>query len=82
MDPTANLKEQIEIARRMQTRDDAQINEPEKPVEQEALDREIYEGEQVLDGLRLAELVLALDGWIRGGGFLPDRWRGTPKEGN
>lgn len=24
---------------------------------------------------RLAELVLALDEWIRGGGFLPDVWR-------
>ncbi len=24
---------------------------------------------------RLAELVLALDAWIKGGGFLPKRWR-------
>jgi len=24
---------------------------------------------------RLAELVLALDGWITNGGFLPKRWR-------
>jgi hypothetical protein len=24
---------------------------------------------------RLAELVLALDGWIRKGGFLPDAWQ-------
>ena len=26
------------------------------------------------DALRLAELVLALDEWIRGGGFLPANW--------
>ena len=24
---------------------------------------------------RLAELVLALDGWLKSGGFLPDVWR-------
>jgi hypothetical protein len=28
-----------------------------------------------LDATRLAELVLALDEWIRKGGFLPTRWR-------
>lgn len=26
------------------------------------------------DSIRLAELVGALDGWLRGGGFLPSRW--------
>lgn len=26
------------------------------------------------DAERLAELVLALDGWIHGGGFLPEAW--------
>jgi hypothetical protein len=26
------------------------------------------------DALRLAELVIALDEWIRSGGFLPTRW--------
>ncbi len=32
------------------------------------------------DTLKLAELVEALDHWITGGGFLPDRWNrpGTP----
>jgi hypothetical protein len=32
------------------------------------------------DAQRLAELARALDGWITGGGFLPDEWarrRGT-----
>jgi len=27
------------------------------------------------DAIRLAELVLALDEWIRNGGFLPKLWR-------
>ena len=30
----------------------------------------------VMDGERLAELVIALDEWISKGGFLPDQWRG------
>lgn len=29
----------------------------------------------VNDYRRLSELVLAFDGWILGGGFLPERWR-------
>lgn len=29
------------------------------------------------DGMRLAELVLALDEWIANGGFLPGRWSKT-----
>lgn len=29
------------------------------------------------DALRMAELVLALDEWIRGGGFLPEAWGHT-----
>lgn len=27
------------------------------------------------DGLRLCELVIALNEWIRGGGFLPPQWK-------
>lgn len=30
-----------------------------------------------IDGARLAELVLALDEWITGGGFLPIAWSGN-----
>ena len=54
MDPHENLREQLEIATRMQAegrycnRDDAD---------------------------RLAELVLALNGWLAGGGFLPRPWQ-------
>jgi hypothetical protein len=28
---------------------------------------------------RLAELAIALDGWIRSGGFLPDAWEGVER---
>lgn len=28
-----------------------------------------------IDAVRLAELVQALDGWIKGGGFLPTEWK-------
>lgn len=31
------------------------------------------------DESRLAELVVALDGWLRGGGFLPQAWRDCPR---
>jgi hypothetical protein len=27
------------------------------------------------DAARMAELVLALDGWMKGGGFLPRAWQ-------
>jgi hypothetical protein len=32
------------------------------------------EGEDI-DPVRLAELVLALDGWLQAGGFLPAAWK-------
>jgi hypothetical protein len=32
------------------------------------------------DCSELAELVLALDEWIVGGGFLPERWEGDEEE--
>ena len=28
-----------------------------------------------VDADRMAELALSLDGWIRGGGFLPEEWQ-------
>lgn len=59
MDPDTNLEEQIEIARRMQ----------------EGVDADNYEHDQTIeDGQRLAELVIALDKWIKCGGFLPGPW--------
>lgn len=32
------------------------------------------------DAWRLAELVIALDEWVRGKGFLPSRWQNTKVE--
>lgn len=34
------------------------------------------EGDPSADWSRLAELVDALDTWIRNGGFLPEQWQG------
>jgi hypothetical protein len=58
MDPNANLREQLAIAKRIL----------ESPGYSEV-------HEYVVDAERLAELVVALDEWIRKGGFLPDSWR-------
>lgn len=33
------------------------------------------EGISEVEAVRLAELMIALDEWIRRGGFLPDAWR-------
>lgn len=55
MDPDANLKEQLDLARSIQKSQDMV--------------------EASMDALRLAELVEALDEWVRRGGFLPERWR-------
>jgi hypothetical protein len=48
--------------------------------EQLSLAQKIVDGRYAIhdsleaDADRLAELVVALDGWIRGGGFLPAAW--------
>lgn len=62
MDPDANLTEQLELAESLK---DLLENEP-------SAERDAAVDE---DAERLADLVLALDGWIAGGGFLPKRWR-------
>jgi hypothetical protein len=56
MDPNANLREQLELARDIADGDDLSHDEWDAKRD------------------RLAELVLALDGWISNGGFLPTRW--------
>lgn len=64
MDPNANLKEQLEIARDIiKTWDDSNADEV-FTVAVRVADR----------ANRLAELVETLDEWIRKGGFLPARW--------
>lgn len=57
MDPNANLKEQLILARRIVANSD---------------DETSYVNS--MDAARLAELVIALDEWLRVGGFLPDVW--------
>jgi hypothetical protein len=64
MDPNANLREQLELAKSLL----AAFDEDTGPLDEH-------------DTARLCELVLALDQWIHGHGFLPDAWRDeTPKE--
>jgi len=61
MDPTANLKEQIELARTLIAAAEAGQEDPPMPYD-------------MVDVLRLAELVVALDGWLATGGFPPNQW--------
>lgn len=64
MDPDANLQEQLNIARRIIKLQDG--DEADSPGTIEEINHKSG---------RLAELVLALDSWIRNGGYLPNRWR-------
>jgi hypothetical protein len=59
MDPTANLREQLEIVR-------AILDLECEPIEPARLR---------IAAERLAELVEALNGWLSRGGFLPLQWR-------
>jgi len=61
MDPTANLKEALEIAAKLA---EGHYAYPDHDDPTSMLE----------DGQRLAELLIALDEWIRNGGFLPDAW--------
>jgi hypothetical protein len=48
--------------------------------EQLQIARRLSEGHESPQAERLADLVIALDEWIRIGGFLPDAWDTEPKE--
>lgn len=63
MDPDANLAELLELARN--------VEDNESDVDDMSNDelRRIAD-----DAQRLSELVCALDGWLRQGGFKPERW--------
>lgn len=73
MDPNANLKEQRELVK--------QINAIQDACSEEGKFTRLQECELVDAGLRLAELVEALDNWIRNGGFKPTAWTGEGREG-
>jgi hypothetical protein len=71
MDPNANLREQRELAKEiLHIQDNCS-----------AFGEFTYNQEQDLiqHAQRLAELVEALDGWIKKGGFLPDNWQVAQK---
>lgn len=64
MDPTANLKEQLQLTREILDEDVQHIPECEPCGVCGCLGR----------GERLAELVQALNDWLTKGGFLPGPW--------
>lgn len=65
MDPNANLREQLKLAKRL-AMGMARNDSPEARLD---------------DADRLAELVLALDEWLTKGGFLPAIWEANrPKK--
>lgn len=66
MDPNANIDEQLDLMKRIQAIADATRADGFFTDDQRA--------NLISMGLRLAELVEALDGWLNGGGFLPERW--------
>jgi len=66
MDPNANLKEQLDLVRAInQIRDNCGADGSYTDAQLTALAGYAE---------RLAELVEAMDGWIRKGGFLPKEW--------
>jgi hypothetical protein len=58
MDPNANLREQLELAQRIRS----------------AFDEDYPERITLGDVEALTDLVIALDGWLTRGGFLPAKW--------
>jgi hypothetical protein len=66
MDPNANLAEQRTLAARLL----------ELPADNLGNYTQAEQSEAYFASLRLAELVEALDGWIKAGGFLPSAWKG------
>jgi hypothetical protein len=72
MDPEANLSEQLSLAAEIIEIIDERGDEDGNLCDEDK--------DEVVDNAnRLAELVQALDGWIRSGGFLPKRWVKKPK---
>lgn len=67
MDPNANIAEQTEVAATIMRLWDTYPDNGDKA---HAIDEQI-----AYEGMRLAELVLALNDWIVKGGFLPDIWK-------
>jgi len=60
MDPNACLTELLRLSEQIQ-----EVIDEDEPIDS---------GAAIADLDRVTELVMALDGWITGGGFLPERW--------
>lgn len=60
MDPNETLRELIALSNKYQDGIDFDLIERQ------------WENDH--DVMRMCELIQALDGWIKGGGFLPKRW--------
>lgn len=70
MDPESNLEEQLALAKGiLKTMDEVRDLRDEDDPESIAIANDVAD-----DAERLAELVLALDEWLRKGGFLPRKW--------
>jgi hypothetical protein len=73
MDPTANMREQLRLAKEiLKLADDGCDENGDSTIEQ--LDELGVKAQQ------LAELVLALNTWIMNGGFLPTSWADNFRE--
>ena len=70
MDPTANLREQLELASRFLLEWDAS-GDDDSPYS----DADTFNPHDVA---RLAELVIALDEWMQRGGYPPRQWNSQP----
>lgn len=77
MDPNANLKEQLELAYRIQRDEDQDTISDAVLDSGPAYAQEIERRQARIasSGVRLAELVLAMHEWISKGGFLPKDWQ-------
>lgn len=65
MDPNANLKKQLELAKSIRAIWDDSNGEGLELEQKDAI-------AEIADAM--ADLALALDGWLKSGGFLPQRW--------
>jgi hypothetical protein len=78
MDPNANLEQQLASARKIQQLEDSigDVSALSGNAELRRYDeqRGIVEEDIANEATALAELVLALDGWLSNGGFKPGRW--------
>jgi hypothetical protein len=67
VDPDENLKQLLEVASDVKEIFDNPNGDEDTLSEDQGIEVELH-------AERMSELVLALDGWIKGGGFLPKRW--------